>query len=105
MLTQPVALKYALACGSAMLGGFFVYFYFEKRKPYLVPWAWAWFIFALLNVPFQFPAGRISNATVTDCKGWLTLVAALAFVKSARSYAHVVTQRRWLLAAAGAGAI
>src|SRR5580658_3436161 len=106
MLTQPVALKYALACSSALLAGFFVYFYFEKRKAYLVPWTWAWFIFALLNIlPLHFSRLRISDATVKDCREWLLFLAALAFVKAARSYAHAPTHTRWLVAAAGAAAI
>jgi diguanylate cyclase (GGDEF)-like protein len=96
-----------------MLAGFFIYIYFEKRKPYLVSWAWAWVAIALVNVPVHFsggfsggfPGGLISDAAVRNSKEWLLFVAALAFVKAARSYAQAVTRTRWLLAAAVGAAV
>jgi diguanylate cyclase (GGDEF)-like protein len=105
MLTQPIGLQYSLACSYAVLASFFLYFYFEKRKPYLIPWAWAWAMLALANVPVHLSSGQIFNGAAREVKEWLLFVAALAFLKAARSYGHAFTRTRWLVSVAVLAAI
>jgi diguanylate cyclase (GGDEF)-like protein len=109
MVTHPEALEYSLACMCAMLAGFFVYLYFEKRKSYLISWAWAWVALALVHIPVDlhgpFGSERISEGAIANSKELLLFVAALVFLKAARTYAHAVTRLRWLLAAVVVAAV
>src|SRR4029077_1553808 len=84
---------------------FFAYVYLQKRQEYLLVWAAGWLLISLHSVSDIAPPS-VSAAKWFDIRNeWLLALAALAFYASARLYARLSLQVRWLIVAVAAAAV
>jgi len=94
-----------LLASAFLLATFFAYVYLQKRQEYLLVWAAGWLLIALHSVS-NFAHPSASTAKWFDILNeWLLALAALAFYVSARLYARLSLQVRWLIAAVAAAAV
>src|SRR4029077_10213890 len=84
---------------------FFAYVYLQKRQEYLLVWAAGWLLISLHSVS-DIARPSLSAAKWFDILNeWLLALAALAFYASARLYARLSLQVRWLIVAVAAAAV
>lgn len=94
-----------LLAGAFLLATFFAYVYLQKRQEYLLVWAGGWL---LISIHFfsRLMGPPTSTAKWLDILNeWLLALAALAFYASARLYARLSLQLRWLIVAVAAAAV
>jgi diguanylate cyclase (GGDEF)-like protein/putative nucleotidyltransferase with HDIG domain len=94
-----------LLASAFLLAAFFVYVYLQKRQQYLLVWAAGWM---LISIHFlsRLVGPPASGAKWVDILNeWLLALAALAFYASARLYARLNLQIRWLILAVAASAV
>ena len=94
-----------LLASAFLLAAFFAYVYLQKRQEYLLVWAAGWLLISLHSVS-NFAHPSASTAKWFDILNeWLLALAALAFYASARLYARLSLQVRWLIVAVAAAAV
>jgi diguanylate cyclase (GGDEF)-like protein/putative nucleotidyltransferase with HDIG domain len=94
-----------LLASAFLLATFFTYVYLQKRQEYLLVWAAGWLLISLHFVS-NFARPPASAAKWLDILNeWLLALAALAFYASARLYARLSLQVRWLIVAVAAAAV
>jgi diguanylate cyclase (GGDEF)-like protein/putative nucleotidyltransferase with HDIG domain len=94
-----------LLASAFLLAAFFAYVYLQKRQEYLLVWAAGWL---LISLHFVSNFARASESTAKwfeILNEWLLALAALAFYASARLYARLSLQVRWLIVAIAAAAV
>jgi len=98
---SPVVL---LASGF-LLAAFFGYVYLQKRQEYLLVWSAGWFLISLHFISHVVGPPPPSAKWLDVLNEWLLAVAALAFYSSARLYARLVLQARWVVLAVATAAV
>jgi diguanylate cyclase (GGDEF)-like protein/putative nucleotidyltransferase with HDIG domain len=98
---SPVVL---LASGF-LLAAFFAYVYLQKRQEYLLVWSAGWFLIGLHFISRVIGPAGPSAKWFDVLNEWLLAVAALAFYSSARLYARLTLQARWVILAVAAAAV
>jgi diguanylate cyclase (GGDEF)-like protein/putative nucleotidyltransferase with HDIG domain len=94
-----------LLASAFLLATFFAYVYLQKRQEYLLVWAAGWLLISLHFVS-SFARPSASTAKWLDILNeWLLALAALAFYASARLYARLSLQIRWLIVAVATAAV
>jgi hypothetical protein len=94
-----------LLASAFLLATFFTYVYLQKRQEYLLVWAAGWLLISLHFVS-NFARPSASTAKWFDILNeWLLALAALAFYASARLYARLSVQIRWLILAVATAAV
>ncbi len=94
-----------LLASAFLLATFFAYVYMQKRQEYLLVWSAGWFIISLHFVSHLIGPPASSTKWFDVLNEWLLAVAALAFCASARLYARLALQARWVVAAVGVAAV
>ena len=87
MNTQLQFVATGLSATTVLTAGFFAYLYGKKQRPYLRPWALAWFLIALRALlTAVVPLGP--SPLLLAFNGWLFQLATLAFLWTAWEYAQ-----------------
>jgi diguanylate cyclase (GGDEF)-like protein/putative nucleotidyltransferase with HDIG domain len=94
-----------LLASAFLLAAFFVYVYLQKRQEYLLVWAAGWMLISIHFLSRLVGPPASSAKWVEILNEWLLALAALAFYASARLYARLSLQIRWLILAVAASAV
>jgi diguanylate cyclase (GGDEF)-like protein/putative nucleotidyltransferase with HDIG domain len=94
-----------LLASAFLLAAFFVYVYLQKRQEYLLVWAAGWMLISTHFLSRLVGPPSSSAKWVDILNEWLLALAALAFYASARLYARLSLQIRWLILAVAASAV
>jgi diguanylate cyclase (GGDEF)-like protein/putative nucleotidyltransferase with HDIG domain len=94
-----------LLASAFLLAAFFVYVYLQKRQQYLLVWAAGWMLISIHFLSRLVGPPASSAKWVDILNEWLLALAALAFYASARLYARLSLQIRWLILAVAASAV
>jgi len=94
-----------LLAGAFLLATFFTYVYLQKRQEYLLVWAAGWLLISLHFVSHLTGPPAFTAKWFDIMNEWLLALAALAFYSSARLYARLSLQVRWLILAVAAAAV
>jgi len=94
-----------LLASAFLLALFFAYMYMQKRQEYLLVWSAGWLLIALHFISHVAGPPATSAKWFDILDEWLLAVAALAFYASARLYARLALQARWVILAVAAAAV
>jgi diguanylate cyclase (GGDEF)-like protein/putative nucleotidyltransferase with HDIG domain len=94
-----------LLASAFLLATFFAYVYLQKRQEYLLVWAAGWLLIAIHFVSHLAAPSGTTAKWFDVLNEWLLALAALAFFSSARLYARLSLQVRWLIVAVAAAAV
>jgi diguanylate cyclase (GGDEF)-like protein/putative nucleotidyltransferase with HDIG domain len=94
-----------LLAGAFLLATFFAYVYLQKRQEYLLVWSAGWLLISLHFISFVAGPPPSAAKWFDVLNEWLLAVAALAFYSSARLYARLALQARWVILAVATAAV
>jgi diguanylate cyclase (GGDEF)-like protein/putative nucleotidyltransferase with HDIG domain len=94
-----------LLASAFLLATFFAYVYLQKRQEYLLVWATGWLLISIHFISHLMGPPASNEKWFDVLNEWLLALAALAFYASARLYARLILQIRWVIVAVAAAAV